>query len=116
MFQCSIGSKSFVSCTDQRAYESCVAAIGRLAEFGHYELRRPLADILRDGIYELRIRKGRVNIRIPLFLSRKEFGDSGPRWLTKEDKVPKADIERAIRRKKSFEIDPAGHSYSEEGR
>ena len=45
---------------DQRAYESCVAAIERLAEFGH-ELRRPLADFLRDGVYELRIRKGRVN-------------------------------------------------------
>jgi hypothetical protein len=46
--------------TDQRAYERCVAAIGRLSESGH-ELRRPLADILRDGVFELRIRKGRVN-------------------------------------------------------
>ena len=34
--------------------------------------------------------------------------------LTKEDKVPKADIERAIRRKKAFEANPAQHSYSEE--
>lgn len=34
--------------------------------------------------------------------------------LTKEDKVPKADIERAIRRKKAFEENPAQHSYSEE--
>ena len=99
--------------TDQRAYESCVAAIGRLAEFGH-ELRRPLADILRDGIYELRIRKGRVNIRILYFFHGRNLAILG-HALTKEDKVPKADIERAIRRKKSFEIDPAGHSYSEEG-
>ena len=37
---------------DPRAYETCVAAIERLVEFGH-ELRRPLADFLRDGIYEL---------------------------------------------------------------
>jgi phage-related protein len=99
--------------TDQRAYESCVAAIGRLAEFGH-ELRRPLADILRDGIYELRIRKGRVNIRILYFFHGRNLAILG-HALTKEDKVPKADIERAIRRKKSFEADPAGHSYSEEG-
>ena len=99
--------------TDQRAYESCVAAIGRLAEFGH-ELRRPLADILRDGIYELRIRKGRVNIRILYFFHGRNLAILG-HALTKEDKVPKADIERAIRRKKSFETDPAGHSYSEEG-
>jgi phage-related protein len=99
--------------TDQRAYESCVAAITRLAEFGH-ELRRPLADILRDGIYELRIRKGRVNIRILYFFHGRNLAILG-HALTKEDKVPKADIERAIRRKKSFETDPAGHSYSEEG-
>jgi hypothetical protein len=50
----------------QRAYEICVAATQRLVEFGH-ELRRPLADILRDGIYELRIHKGRVNYRILYF-------------------------------------------------
>ena len=99
--------------TDQRAYESCVAAIGRLAEFGH-ELRRPLADILRDGIYELRIRKGRVNIRILYFFHGRNLAILG-HALTKEDRVPKADIERAIRRKKSFEADPAGHSYSGEG-
>jgi phage-related protein len=52
--------------SDQRAYATCVAAIERLHEFG-YELRRPLADILRDGIHELRIRKGRVKHRILYF-------------------------------------------------
>jgi len=26
-----------------------------------YELRRPVADFLRDGIYELRVRRGHVN-------------------------------------------------------
>ena len=46
--------------THRRAYETCVAAVERLAGFG-YELRRPVADLLRDGIHELRIRKGRVN-------------------------------------------------------
>jgi phage-related protein len=98
--------------SDQRAYGSCVAAIGRLADFGH-ELRRPLADILRDGIYELRIRKGRVNYRILYFFHGRNLAILG-HALTKEDKVPKADIERAIRRKKAFESDPVGHSYSEE--
>ena len=52
--------------SDQRAYERCVAAIGRLAEAG-YELRRPLADILTAGVYELRIRKDRLNFRILYF-------------------------------------------------
>lgn len=46
---------------DQRAYASCVAALERLAAFGH-ELRRPLTDLLRDGIHELRIRKEKSTI------------------------------------------------------
>ena len=70
--------------TDQRAYESCVAAIGRLSELGH-ELRRPLADILRNGIYELRIRKGRVNYRILYFFHGRNLAILG-HALTKEDK------------------------------
>jgi hypothetical protein len=52
----------------QRAYESCAGAIARLGEFGH-ELRRPLAGILRDGIYELRIRKGDVNSGFSIFFT-----------------------------------------------
>ncbi len=100
--------------SDQRAYERCVAAMGRLAEFGH-ELRRPLADILRDGIHELRIRRGRVNYRILYFFHGRNLAILD-HALTKEDKVPKADIERAIRRKKAFEADPVKHTYSEEER
>lgn len=94
-----------------RAYESCVAAVARLAEFRH-ELRRPLADMLRDGIYELRIRKGRVNYRILYFFHGRNLAILG-HAITKEDSVPRADIERAIRRKRAFEADPARHSYSE---
>jgi len=88
-----------------------VAAIERLADFGH-ELRRPFADFLRDGIYELRLRKGRVNYRILYFFHGRGLAILG-HALTKEDKVPEADIERALRRKKAFEADPAKHSYSE---
>ena len=100
--------------SDQRAYETCVAVIERLAEFGH-ELRRPLADFLRDGIYELRVRKGRVNYRILYFFHGRNLAILG-HALTKENKVPKTDIERAIRRKRAFESDPTGHAYSEEQR
>ncbi len=98
--------------SDQRAYGTCVAVIERLAGFGH-ELRRPLADFLRDGIYELRIRKGRVKYRILYFFHGRYVAVLG-HALTKEDKVPKTDIERAIRRKKAFEADTAMHSYSED--
>lgn len=98
--------------SNQKAYETCIAAIERLGEFGH-ELRRPLADLLRDGIYELRIRKGRVNYRILYFFHGKNVAILA-HGLTKEDLVPKADIDRAFRRKKAFEANPETHIFSEE--
>ena len=98
--------------SNQKAYETCIAAIERLGEFGH-ELRRPLADFLSDGIYELRIRKGRVNYRILYFFHGKNVAIL-IHALTKEDVVPKADIGRALRRKKAFEADPGTHTYTEE--
>ena len=99
--------------TDRRAYEKCVAAIGRLAEWGH-ELRRPLADLLRDGIYELRIRIGRVHYRILYFFHGQNLAVAA-HALTKEDRVPAMDIDRAIRRKREFAADPEKHSFTEEG-
>ena len=95
-----------------KAQAKCTERIDRLAELGH-ELRRPEADFLRDGIYELRIRKGRVNFRILFFFHGKNVAILG-HALTKETTVPNVDIERAIRRRKAFEADPAKHSYSEE--
>jgi hypothetical protein len=43
-----------------RALDKCTVRIERLAELGH-ELRRPEADLLRDGICELRIGLQHVN-------------------------------------------------------
>jgi Gp49-like protein DUF891 len=44
----------------------CTARISRLAEMGN-ELRRPEADYLRDGIYELRASYQGINYRILYF-------------------------------------------------
>ncbi len=98
--------------SNYKAYEGCVAAIERLAQFG-YELRRPTAGFLRDGIYELRIKSGHVNYRILYFFHGRKVAILG-HALTKEEKIPKADLERALRRKKTFEADPEAHSYYEE--
>jgi phage-related protein len=115
MRQFSIGSRSFAAPITEpmrRAWPLAFFESERLAQFGH-ELRRPLADFLRDGVYELRIRKGRVNYRILYFFHGRNLAILG-HALTKEDKVPKIDIERAIRRKKEFEADPQAHTYSEQ--
>ncbi len=49
-----------------KAKDKWSVALGRLVELGH-ELRRPEADLLRDGIYELRVRLRRVNYRMLYF-------------------------------------------------
>ena len=97
---------------DRRAYAACIARIQRLAVLGH-ELRRPEADYLRDGIYELRIRRGRVQYRL-LYCFYGQRLAILVHALTKEGQVPPADIERAIRRKDAFAQDPETHSYAEE--
>jgi phage-related protein len=96
---------------NRRAFAKCVVRIRRLAELGH-ELRRPEADFLRDGIYELRAKMGHVQYRILYFF----HGCVAilAHALTKKDKVPSADIDRAVRRKAAFRRDPAAYSYEAE--
>ena|SRR3990172_4629441 len=97
---------------DRRAAEKCLAQIEVLRELGH-ELRRPMADYLRDGIYELRVRVGRSQHRILYF-----FHGRGEvvlaHGLTKEKKVPRTDVERALVRKRLFEKSPSSHTHREE--
>ena len=83
-----------------------------LRELGH-ELRRPEADYLRDGIYELRVAMGGVNYRMLYFF----FGTTAAvvsHGVTKEQAVPAREIDRARRRKGTFARDPATHTYEEQ--
>ncbi|MCE9594431.1 MAG: type II toxin-antitoxin system RelE/ParE family toxin [Planctomycetes bacterium] len=96
---------------DPIAHAKCVARIERLAELGH-ELRRPEADFLRDGIYELRARKGHVNYRILYFFHGRHVAVLA-HALTKEAAVPATDIARAVRRKAQLEADPKTHVHEE---
>jgi len=97
---------------DPRAWAKCRARINRLRTFGH-ELRRPVADLLRDRIYELRAKHGRVNYRILYFFHGQHVAVLA-HGLTKEKAVPDADIERALRRKQLLEASPETHIYKEE--
>ena len=97
---------------DRKAYAKCVARVHRLAALGH-ELRRPKADYLKDGIYELRARKGRVNYRILYFFHGRNVVVLA-NAITKEDQVPAVEIERAIERKRLYEENPERHTYEED--
>lgn len=97
--------------TDTQAYANCVAVIQRLSDDGH-TLRRPTADYLRDKIYELRAKHGRVSYRILYFFHGQNVAILA-HALTKEDVVPRGDIERAIARRRQYEEDPKTHTHSE---
>jgi phage-related protein len=90
-----------------RAFAKCIAKIARLAELGH-ELRRPEADLLRDGVYELRTHEGRVHYRILYFFQDRNVTVLACA-LTKEDRVPPREIELAIRRRARVLSDPERH-------
>lgn len=93
-----------------KARDKCIVRVERLAEHGH-ELRRPEADYLRDGIYELRAKLGHVNYRMLYFFHAR--GVVITHGFTKEDSVPPREIELAITRKKLFQQDPERYSHSE---
>jgi hypothetical protein len=96
----------------------CQAYLKQLEDFGH-ELRRPIADYLRDGIYELRPSCRGIHYRILYFFPKADKGRQAdpPRivvvsnGLTKESEVPDVEIDRAIERKKMFEADPKRHTF-----
>lgn len=95
-----------------KAYVDCRAKIKRLAQEGH-ELRRPTADFLQDGIYELRAKQGHVNYRILYFFHGKNVAVLS-HSLTKEREVPAADLKRALNRKKAFEANPTKHTHQKD--
>jgi phage-related protein len=97
----------------RRALLKCRVKLGRLRELGH-ELRRPEADFLRDGIYELRVRLRRINYRILYFF----HGNSAAvlsHGIVKERQVPPKEIDLAVRRKQAFLKTPATHTYEDRG-
>jgi len=98
---------------DPKGYANCVARINLLAELG-YELRRPAADYLRDGVYELRAKHRNVQYRILYFFHGQNLTIIAHAITKEQAAVPAIDIERAIKRKHLFEANPESHTYIEE--
>ena len=94
-----------------KARAKVLVRIERLKELGS-QLRRPEADYLRDGIYELRISLQRIHHRVLYFYSGRTVAVLS-HGLVKDREVPPREIELAVRRKSRFEDDPEAHTYSE---
>ena len=78
------------------AFEKCLFLLNLLEEFGH-ELRRPRADLLRDGVYELRTEVRNVQYRLLYGFVDKNVTVVA-HALTKRAKVPDRDTDLAASR------------------
>ncbi len=96
-----------------KGFANCVGRIRQLETMGH-ELRRPSADYLRDGIYELRAKHRNVQYRILYFFNGKDIAVLNHSIIKKTSTVPKKDIELALLRKKKFVQNPEQHTYQGE--
>jgi len=112
IYQESEGDVPFLEWFDRlpaKVQVKCLARLEALQEYGS-ELRRPIADYLRDGIYELRTSFQHVNYRM-LYAFVGQNVALLSHGLVKESKVPPAEIGLAIERKKRFDANPEQHSF-----
>lgn len=93
-----------------KARAKCLAQVHLLRSRGH-ELRRPIADFLRDGIYELRPTYRGVHYRILYFFSGKDVIVIS-HGISKESIVPAAEINRALERRQKYAANPKAHGWS----
>ena len=101
--------RQWLAALPAKVQAKCLAQLRLLRAHGH-ELRRPLADFLRDGIYELRPTYQGVHYRILYFFSGKDLVVIS-HGITKRAAVPAIEIDRAVARKKRYEADPKAHGW-----
>ena len=95
----------------EKALIKCLNRLDRLRALGHM-LRRPEADYLRDGIYELRARNLNVNYRMLYFFHGQAIAIVS-HGLTKDGAIPPKEIDEAVERMRKFKTNPK--KYSAEG-
>jgi phage-related protein len=93
-----------------KAREKCFVRLERLEELGH-ELRRPEAENLGEGIYELRAKHNGVNYRMLYFFRGSTAVIVTHGFAKQQAEVPPGEIRLATRRKRTFEANPAMHSF-----
>ncbi|ABZ94652.1 conserved hypothetical protein [Leptospira biflexa serovar Patoc strain 'Patoc 1 (Ames)'] len=91
----------FINSKDERNQAKIFAWLDKLAELGP-NLPRPYADLLIDGIHELRIKLSGSQIRILYFFCYKDYIILTNQFVKNTDKVPKAEINKAIKRRETF--------------
>lgn len=102
----------WMGCLPRKIQDKWTERFEDLEEHG-YELRRPICDILRDKIHELRVDRGNVHYRVLYtFVGQNIVLLTHGCYKIKE--VPKTEIDRAIKRRENYLSNPEAHTYTEE--
>ena len=96
----------------KKARAKCLHLVELLRQEGH-DLRRPHADILRDGIHELRTHLGSVQYRI-LYFFHAGTAVLSHGFIKYKAKVPDKEINAAIARQESYIKNPERHAQEDE--
>jgi phage-related protein len=96
----------------EKARLKCLVRLKRLEDLGH-ELRRPEADYLKDGIYELRASYQGVHYRMLYFFHGRSVVVL-THGVVKEREVSTEEIDKAIRAREAFILDPSAHTFKPE--
>ena len=99
--------------SNRKGFAQCIGRISQLQSEGH-ELRRPSADYLRDGIYELRAKHIKVQYRILYFFHGQNVAILAHGIIKEQSAVPDNEIEQAIKRKQKFVENSEAHTYQGE--
>lgn len=108
----SVPFRDWLDRLERKAATKCIQRLELLTELGH-KLRRPIADFLRDGIYELRFRYQNVNYRVLYFFSGRNVVVVS-HGITKEQRVPPKEINKALARRRMVEADFDQHTFKPE--
>jgi phage-related protein len=98
---------------DPIGFMNCLARLELLEASGH-ELRRPAADFLRDGIYELRAKHKHVQYRLLYFFHGRNVAVITHGIIKRGSAVPDKEIDRAETRMQQFLRNPKARTYQGE--
>ncbi len=95
---------------EDKARAKCQARLKLLSREG-FSLRRPVADYLRDGVYELRFKVRGVNFRVLYFYFGRDTVVVSHGLSKQAARVPSPEIDQALKNMTVFEKDPEAHTF-----
>jgi phage-related protein len=93
------------------ARQRCEYGLARLRSEGH-ALRRPRADHIARGVFELRVKHLRVHYRMLYFFHGRSVVVVSHGFIKQGAAIPYEEIRRAVERKLRFEADPVRHGLA----